>query len=237
MKLKAAPESKQPSAPSAPPEKVQAKQQQQQAQQQLLQQRQQQQQQAQQQQQQHKQHQSMQSQLHQQPPQLKKPVPTTVAASILADQSDDKNKSSDSDHLVRMEEEVAKLIDGVGQDEKPVSNVLSSVTVASTLVKQSVIDSTVSASQTSTVLQHEKWFYRDPQGEMQGPFLANEMAEWHKQGYFAPSLLVRRTCDERYARLGDLINVCGTVPFKTGVNFAPLKVHSFYLVTLTATLH
>ena len=70
----------------------------------------------------------------------------------------------------------------------------------------------------------EKWFYRDPQGEVQGPFLASEMAEWCKQGYFSANLLVRRTCDERYATLGDLMNLCGRVPFKPGPPIPPLKV-------------
>lgn len=70
----------------------------------------------------------------------------------------------------------------------------------------------------------EKWFYRDPQGEVQGPFLASEMAEWWKQGYFSTSLLVRRTCDERYASLGDLMSMCGRVPFKPGPPIPPLKV-------------
>ncbi|XP_033224108.1 GIGYF family protein CG11148-like isoform X2 [Belonocnema kinseyi] len=69
----------------------------------------------------------------------------------------------------------------------------------------------------------EKWFYRDPQGEVQGPFLASEMAEWWKQGYFQPNLLVRRTCDERFASLGDLMSICGRVPFKPGPAIPPLK--------------
>ncbi|XP_015117853.1 GIGYF family protein CG11148 isoform X2 [Diachasma alloeum] len=69
----------------------------------------------------------------------------------------------------------------------------------------------------------EKWFYRDPQGEVQGPFLANEMAEWCRAGYFTSGLLVRRPCDERYATLGDLITMCGRVPFVPGHPIPPLK--------------
>lgn len=78
--------------------------------------------------------------------------------------------------------------------------------------------------------QQEKWFYRDPQGEVQGPFLANEMAEWCKAGYFTAGLMVRRTCDERYATLGDLMKMCGgRVPFAPGPTIPPLKVsHSPY---------
>lgn len=73
--------------------------------------------------------------------------------------------------------------------------------------------------------QQEKWFYRDPQGEVQGPFLANEMAEWCKAGYFTAGLMVRRTCDDRYATLGDLMKMCGgRVPFAPGPPIPPLKV-------------
>lgn len=89
------------------------------------------------------------------------------------------------------------------------------------------VPSAISGNQTSAVSatgNQEKWFYRDPQGEVQGPFLATEMAEWCKAGYFTTGLLVRRTCDERYATLGDLIKMCGRVPFTPGPPIPPLKV-------------
>jgi len=76
----------------------------------------------------------------------------------------------------------------------------------------------------SSANSQEKWFYRDPQGEVQGPFLASEMAEWCKAGYFTTGLLVRRTCDERYTTLGDLIKIYGRVPFTPGLPIPPLKV-------------
>ncbi|ETE57974.1 PERQ amino acid-rich with GYF domain-containing protein 1, partial [Ophiophagus hannah] len=56
-------------------------------------------------------------------------------------------------------------------------------------------------------LSHEaamKWFYKDPQGEIQGPFTTQEMAEWFQAGYFAMSLLVKRGCDEGFQPLGEL---------------------------------
>ncbi|GBG24893.1 GRB10-interacting GYF protein 2 [Hondaea fermentalgiana] len=37
-----------------------------------------------------------------------------------------------------------------------------------------------------------EWFYRDPQGNVQGPFKSEEMREWLQHGYFNPDLLVRR---------------------------------------------
>lgn len=78
----------------------------------------------------------------------------------------------------------------------------------------------------------EKWYYRDPQGEVQGPFIASEMAEWCKAGYFTPNLLVRRTCDERYATLGDLMKICGRVPFTPGPPIPPLKLSEPVLPTI-----
>ncbi|KAL8177013.1 UNVERIFIED_CONTAM: hypothetical protein K2H54_040830, partial [Gekko kuhli] len=53
-------------------------------------------------------------------------------------------------------------------------------------------------------LSHEaamKWFYKDPQGEIQGPFTTQEMAEWFQAGYFTMSLLVKRGCDEGFQPL------------------------------------
>lgn len=154
-----------------------------------------------------------------QPPHLtappRQPVPTRPVAASMSD--DDKQ----TDNLDRLEEEVAKLIDL--KDERPPSSSMSS--------SAGVNDPAVVTVTQSTSVILEKWFYRDPQGEVQGPFMASEMAEWHKQGYFAPNLLVRRTCDERYTTLGDLVALCGTVPFKPGTNFPPLKVLIILIVT------
>lgn len=62
------------------------------------------------------------------------------------------------------------------------------------------------------------------QGEMQGPFLSSEMAEWFRAGYFTTSLMVRRQCDERFYMLGDLVTLCAGNPFQTNVRIAPLKL-------------
>jgi len=119
------------------------------------------------------------------------------------------------DDLDRMKEEadalVAKLMaDEESHKEKTVTSV------------QPAIGNQPSAI--SSANSQEKWFYRDPQGEVQGPFLASEMAEWCKAGYFTTGLFVRRTCDERYTTLGDLIKMCGRVPFTPGLPIPPLKV-------------
>ncbi|XP_056420591.1 GRB10-interacting GYF protein 2 isoform X2 [Hyla sarda] len=61
----------------------------------------------------------------------------------------------------------------------------------------------------------QKWYYKDPQGEIQGPFSNREMAEWYRAGYFPMTLLLRRVCDEAFQTLGDIIKLWGRVPFIT----------------------
>ncbi|XP_064142613.1 GRB10-interacting GYF protein 2 isoform X1 [Loxodonta africana] len=71
----------------------------------------------------------------------------------------------------------------------------------------------------SVPLIHEamqKWYYKDPQGEVQGPFNNQEMAEWFQAGYFTMSLLVKRACDESFQPLGDIMKMWGRVPFSPG---------------------
>ncbi|GAB0101008.1 hypothetical protein DMENIID0001_171250 [Sergentomyia squamirostris] len=64
------------------------------------------------------------------------------------------------------------------------------------------------------------WFYRDPQDMVQGPFTAIEMAEWYQAGYFDDNLYVRRMGDQRFSKLGELIEMCGgEMPF-----FAPYRI-------------
>lgn len=74
-------------------------------------------------------------------------------------------------------------------------------------------------------LSHEaamKWFYKDPQGEIQGPFTTQEMAEWFQAGYFAMTLHVKRGCDEGFQPLGEVIKMWGRVPFAPGPSPPPL---------------
>uniref|UniRef100_A0A7N9AQ49 GRB10 interacting GYF protein 2 n=1 Tax=Mastacembelus armatus TaxID=205130 RepID=A0A7N9AQ49_9TELE len=79
-------------------------------------------------------------------------------------------------------------------------------------------------------LTHEaalKWFYKDPQGEIQGPFSNQEMTEWFQAGYFTMSLLVKRGCDEVFQPLGEIMKIWGRVPFTPGPAPPPLLVSSF----------
>uniref|UniRef100_A0A665TRN8 GYF domain-containing protein n=1 Tax=Echeneis naucrates TaxID=173247 RepID=A0A665TRN8_ECHNA len=76
-------------------------------------------------------------------------------------------------------------------------------------------------------LTHEaalKWFYKDPQGEIQGPFSNQEMTEWFQAGYFTVSLLVKRGCDEVFQPLGEIMKIWGRVPFTPGPAPPPLQV-------------
>lgn len=58
------------------------------------------------------------------------------------------------------------------------------------------------------------WYYRDPQGKVQGPFTATEMLEWYRAGYFDENLYVKRVCDPQFMALGELLKLCsGTIPF------------------------
>ncbi|XP_075421060.1 GRB10-interacting GYF protein 1 isoform X3 [Tenrec ecaudatus] len=84
-----------------------------------------------------------------------------------------------------------------------------------------------SAAATALPLSHgaaRKWFYKDPQGEIQGPFTTQEMAEWFQAGYFSMSLLVKRGCDEGFQPLGEVIKMWGRVPFAPGPSPPPLLV-------------
>ncbi|KXJ76180.1 hypothetical protein RP20_CCG010226 [Aedes albopictus] len=71
------------------------------------------------------------------------------------------------------------------------------------------------------------WYYRDPQGKVQGPFPASEMTEWYRAGYFDDSLSVRRACDEIYTTLGQLVALCGgAIPFLNSMSIPPIKSSS-----------
>ncbi|XP_055940782.1 GRB10-interacting GYF protein 2-like [Argiope bruennichi] len=79
----------------------------------------------------------------------------------------------------------------------------------------------------STHLEKDiKWFYQDPQGDIQGPFTPQEMLEWYSAGYFTDSLMVRRTCDEKFSKLGDLLEVWGCIPFLPDNNPPPIRLTS-----------
>jgi PERQ amino acid-rich with GYF domain-containing protein len=48
----------------------------------------------------------------------------------------------------------------------------------------------------------EHWFYLDPQNQIQGAFSSEQMAGWLTAGYFTPTLMVKRGCDDKFLPLG-----------------------------------
>ncbi|KAJ1658871.1 kinesin-like protein [Dispira simplex] len=62
------------------------------------------------------------------------------------------------------------------------------------------------------------WYYRDPQGNVQGPFSPDDMQEWYTAGFFTPDLLVCRENDPTFEPLGTVIRrLCDEeTPFSTG---------------------
>ncbi|CAD5115448.1 DgyrCDS4421 [Dimorphilus gyrociliatus] len=60
----------------------------------------------------------------------------------------------------------------------------------------------------------DKWFYRDPQGKIQGPFNDNEMWEWYLAGYFTMDLQLRKGRLGAFRTLGQVMKAMNTyVPF------------------------
>jgi PERQ amino acid-rich with GYF domain-containing protein len=54
-----------------------------------------------------------------------------------------------------------------------------------------------------------RWVYKDHEGQVQGPFSGLEMHDWYRAGFFTPELFIRRTDQEVYESLGDMIRRIG----------------------------
>ncbi|GAM21637.1 hypothetical protein SAMD00019534_048120, partial [Acytostelium subglobosum LB1] len=68
------------------------------------------------------------------------------------------------------------------------------------------------------------WFYLDPQNETQGPFPSHGMDDWHKAGYFTPTLKVKHGEDGVFVELRRLLLRCGTdTPFTTMASYPDLR--------------
>lgn len=48
----------------------------------------------------------------------------------------------------------------------------------------------------------DKWFYLDPQNNVQGPFNSEQMAAWCAAGYFSLNLQMKRGSDEKFVPFG-----------------------------------
>jgi len=71
----------------------------------------------------------------------------------------------------------------------------------------------------------DKWFYLDPQNQIQGAFSSEQMAGWFSAGYFSLSLMIRRGCDEKFVPLGVATNNWGRLPFNPGPQYSSLLLN------------
>ncbi|BGP22085.1 kinesin-like protein [Rhodotorula toruloides] len=53
------------------------------------------------------------------------------------------------------------------------------------------------------------WQYRDPSGQVQGPFAATMMHDWYRQQFFTPDLRVKRVTDAEFESLENLVRRTG----------------------------
>ena len=63
----------------------------------------------------------------------------------------------------------------------------------------------------------DKWLYRDPSGNIQGPFSNKEMFDWFQMGYFPPTLPIKRVTDPGFEPLGLIIARLDGIPFVAGL--------------------
>ncbi|KAK2705895.1 hypothetical protein QYM36_016043 [Artemia franciscana] len=95
--------------------------------------------------------------------------------------------------------------------------------VADDLVARLVEEDEGKRKQAISPSPNDSWYYKDPQGHVQGPFKSSEMIEWHKAGYFPKDLLVRRACDETFSKLDELAKIWGrNPPFLPGPSPRPI---------------
>ncbi|XP_058480118.1 GRB10-interacting GYF protein 1 isoform X2 [Solea solea] len=142
------------------------------------------------------------------------PPPPSSAAPLLPSSGGDNEDDEGMKHLQQEAEKMVASLQDTSLEEECFTQALQ---------QQQESRNTAAA----LPLSHEaamKWFYKDPQGEIQGPFTTVEMCEWFQAGYFTMTLLVKRGCDEGFQPLGDVIKMWGRVPFAPGPSPPPLLV-------------
>ncbi|KAM3857705.1 GRB10-interacting GYF protein 1 [Diretmus argenteus] len=142
------------------------------------------------------------------------PPPPSSAATLLPPSGGDTEDDEGMKHLQQEAEKMVASLQDTSLEEECFTQALQ---------QQQESRNTAAA----LPLSHEaamKWFYKDPQGEIQGPFTTVEMCEWFQAGYFTMTLLVKRGCDEGFQPLGDVIKMWGRVPFAPGPSPPPLLV-------------
>lgn len=67
----------------------------------------------------------------------------------------------------------------------------------------------VAQQRTMVMPDRMRWIYRDPQGNIQGPWSGLEMHDWFKAGFFTADLQVKRLEDPDFEPLGQLVRRIG----------------------------
>ena len=62
------------------------------------------------------------------------------------------------------------------------------------------------------------WYYIDPKGSIQGPFISEQMDDWYGRNFFPPTLPIWRECDSKPFKLSNLLNITemSSEPFSVG---------------------
>ncbi|KAJ5292692.1 uncharacterized protein N7443_008645 [Penicillium atrosanguineum] len=70
---------------------------------------------------------------------------------------------------------------------------------------------TVPSAQQRTMVMPDRmrWIYRDPQGNIQGPWTGLEMHDWFKAGFFSPELQIKKQEDIEFEPLAQLVRRIG----------------------------
>lgn len=101
---------------------------------------------------------------------------------------------------------------------------------------------TVPAAQQRTMVMPDRmrWIYRDPQGNIQGPWTGLEMHDWFKAGFFSPDLQIKKLEDGEFEPLAQLVRRIGNSrePFlvpQIGIPHGPDPNHSQWTGTAAGT--
>lgn len=134
-----------------------------------------------------------------------------------------KQKSLTTDRMLEVAEDIEKLI----MDDDQSCAESDEQLLPERVPKHSTVDDALTATDKLKEKDiSDLWYYRDPQGKIQGPFTATEMLEWYRAGYFDETLNVRRVCDPQFLELGGLLKACsgpGAIPFISMPIIPPLR--------------
>lgn len=95
--------------------------------------------------------------------------------------------------------------------QTPVSAVGSMANLTGHDIPPSTSGGSVPTSQQRTMVMPDRmrWIYRDPQGNIQGPWTGLEMHDWFKAGFFSPDLQIKKLEDTEFEPLAQLVRRIG----------------------------